>query len=389
MNPGADSPTRAEDAIRRRIGDADAISFAEFMALALYHPVDGYYTRADATTGRAGDFSTSSDVSPAFGRRIAVQAAEVWERLGGGPWRIVELGPGRGLLAADFVRGLAELTPAAFEQLAELILVEISPALVEQQRRRLSDAAPELAVRWIKAVHELAPSSVTGVILGNEFLDALPVHIVVRRGKSLNERCVTVDEDGSLCFAERSPRDARLASRVERYGLAPRDGDLAEVGLELETVIADAGRVLARGAAIFIDYGHPAARLADEDHAEGTLLAYHQHRVETDLLARPGRQDLTAHVNWDHLADAARQSGFTVAGRVTQDKFLLALGLAEDLAPRGDLADESSQDLAHRLAARALILPGAGGGRRFEAVLLVKGIAPDLRGLSDPFRALP
>lgn len=388
MTDRPEAPSRAEDAIRRRIGDADAITFAEFMGLALYHPVDGYYTRPGARTGREGDFSTSSDVSPAFGGRLAVQAAEIWERLGGGAWRIVELGPGRGLLAADLVRGLADSAPRAFEQLAELVLVEISPALAEEQHRRLAAAAPGRSLRWVRALHELPASSVAGLVVGNEFLDALPVHILVRRGGALSERCVALDEDGAFCFVERSPRDARLASRIERHGLAPREGDVAEVGLELETVVADVGRVLARGAVLFIDYGLPAARLADEDHAAGTLLAYHRHRVETDLLARPGRQDLTAFVNWDHLAEAARENGFAVAGRTTQDKFLLALGLAEDLAPQGDPGAEAPEALARRLAARSLILPGAGGGRRFEAMLLVKGIAPDLRGLSDPFSAL-
>ena len=358
------------------------------MELALYHPEDGYYTRPGATTGRAGDFSTSSDVSPAFGRRLAVQAAEVWERLGGGPWRIVELGPGRGLLAGDLLSAMAELAPKAYSRLEEMILVEISPALAAEQRRRLEAAVPGARARWVRSLNDLPRESVDGVVVANEFLDALPVHVVVRRGAQLVERRVALDDAGALAWIDGPPIGERLFARVERYGVCRRDGDVAEVCLALETVIAEIARVLARGAAVFVDYGHPAARLADEDHADGTLVAYHQHKVELDVLARPGRQDITAHVNWDHLSDAARDAGLVFAGRVTQDKFLLALGLIDDLAPPADARLESPEALARRLAARSLVLSGPGGGKRFEAALVVKEIGADLRGLSDPFATL-
>lgn len=407
----------------RRLASEVPLPFAEFMALALYHPEDGYYTRPGAATGRTGDFSTSSDVSPAFGRRLAVQAADVWARLGGGPWSLVELGPGRGLLAADMLEGLAEFAPGARAALTELVLVEVSPSLAAQQRARIAVVAPGLALRHVRDPHELAAGSITGFVVGNEVLDALPVHVLARRkavasedapgkdaaGKdalasdTIVERCVTWD-GAAFAFVDRAPSDPRLAERAARFGLLPRDGHVAEVCLELEPFLRGIGRALARGAALFVDYGWPAARLADEEHADGTLLAYHRHRVEPDVLLRPGRQDITAHVNWDHFVEAARAAGLEFAGRTTQDRFLLALGLVDDLVAAEsehatDPADaagadsggspESSAALAFRLAARSLIMPGAGGGKRFEAAALVKGIPADLRGLGDPFAALP
>jgi len=385
----SDAATPVEREVRRRLAAGGSLTFRDFMDLALYLPGAGYYTRPAATTGRAGDFSTSPDVSADFGRRLAVQAAEVWERLGGGPWQLVELGPGRGLLAGDLLDGLARHAPAARAALAELVLVETSDALRAAQSERLRAAHPGLPVRWTASAAELAPASIDGFILGNEVLDALPTHWLSRREHGLVERYVTVGDDGALALADGPLSDPRLAERVARYGLLPRPGDDTEVCLALEELAAGAARALGRGALLFIDYGHPAARLADEDHADGTLVAYHGHRVVLDLLARPGEQDLTAHVNWDHLDDTARRAGLTPCGRTRQDRFLLALGLLEDLLLDPEPGAMSPAEQARRLAARALIMPGAGGGVRFEVAGFVRGIPADLRGFGDPLAGMP
>lgn len=383
------TPLRRE--IADRIANQGPIPFRDFFALALYHPEHGYYMRPSAATGREGDFSTSSDVSPAFGQRLAVAAADVFERLGSERWSLVEIGPGRGLLMADMLDGLARHAPRALQSLAEVVLVEVSPSLREAQERRLADHPSAPPRRWVASLDELEPGSITGCVIANEVLDALPVHAVVRRGDRLAEIHVDLAEapgdDGEPRFrlVEREPGEPRLVALAERYGLCPREGHQAEICLELESWIQTLDRALARGAAVLVDYGHEAATLADEHHADGTLLAYHRHRVETDLLARPGEQDLTAHVNWTHLEDAARAAGFTWAGRTTQDRFLLALGIVEDMAADPAGGAESASRTAFRLSARSLVMPGTGGGRRFEACCLVKGVPADLRGLQDPF----
>ncbi|MCU0230548.1 MAG: SAM-dependent methyltransferase [Acidobacteria bacterium] len=385
----SDAVTPVERELRRRLAAGAPLTFRDFMELALYQPGAGYYARPGATTGPAGDFSTSSDVSPDFGRRLAVQAAEVWERLGGGPWRIVELGPGRGLLAGDLLDGLARHAPAARAALEELVLVETSDALRTVQEARLRAAHPGLALRWATAPAELAPGSIRGVIFGNEVLDALPTHWLTRRPQGLVERYVALDDAGALTLADGPLSDPRLAEQVARYGLLKRPDDDTEVCLALEEFVAAAARALDCGALFFIDYGHPAVRLADEDHADGTLLAYRGHRVVYDLLARPGEQDLTAHVNWDHLADAAAAAGLASCGRARQERFLLALGLLEDLLFDPDPAAMTPEEQMRRLAARALIMPGAGGGTRFEVAGFVRGIPPDLRGFGDPLAGMP
>jgi len=243
----------------------------------------------------------------------------------------------------------------------------------------------------VTSLDELEPGSITGCVIANEVLDALPVHALVRHDGRLAELHVDLagapgdDGEPRLCLVEREPGQPGLVTLAERYGLCPREGHQAEICLEFEPWLRSLNRVLARGAAVLVDYGHEASTLADENHANGTLLAYHRHRVETDLLARPGEQDLTAHVNWTHLEHAARAAGFTWAGRTTQDRFLLALGIVEDMAADPAGSYESAARTAFRLSARSLVMPGAGGGRRFEACCLAKGIPADLRGLRDPF----
>ena len=376
----------AADEIRRRIDAAGRIPFREFMECALYGP-GGYYTRPEATTGPRGDFSTSADVSPAFGRRLAVQVAEIHRRAGGGPWTLAELGPGRGLLAADMLDGLATHAPDALEALERLLLVERSPSLAGRQRARLS--GHPVVPRDLRIAPELPPDVAAGgllVVVANELLDALPVHAIARTATGeLAERHVACGDEGRFVEVLGPPTDSRLEPRARRYGLCPRPGDRAEVCLALEELVAGLARAGAE-AALFIDYGHRAERLASPELAGGTLVAYHRHRVVEDVLDRPGDQDITAHVNWDHLADAAREVGFETLGPVFQDRFLLALGILEDatLEPGRAPAGEPPADLAARLAARALILPGPGGGRRFQAIALVRpGLGP-LRGFAPP-----
>lgn len=382
---GSDPAALASE-LRARISSGGPVTFRDFFEAALYHPERGYYTRAASTTGRAGDFSTSPDVSPAFGQRLAVQAAEVQRRLGGKGWTLVELGPGRGLLTGDVLDGLARHAPEALDRLERVVLVEVSATLRERQRERLGSREAGAPLVWAESLGELEDGSVRGLVLANEVLDALPVHAVVRREDGLRELYVDVDPERTdgFRFVEGEPSRAELAKLVERHGLCPRPGHRAEVCLEMPRLLRELGRVLGAGAALFVDYGHEADKLADEGHAEGTLLAYHRHRVSGDVLAQPGEQDLTAHVNWTHFDEAAAAAGLEVAGRTFQDRFLLALGIVEDMAFDPEDGSVSPEERAFRLSARSLVLPASGGGRRFQVACLVRGIATDLLGLSDP-----
>jgi SAM-dependent MidA family methyltransferase len=377
-------PTSAERRIRSRIAESGWITFHEFMEIALYHPGGGYYARDSATTGSQGDFSTSSDVSPLFGERLAVQAAEASRRAGGEGWQLVELGGGRGLLVADILTGLSRHEPKALDRLERIVLVEQSPALRRAQVERLTLEHPGVAVSAHASLAELADASVRGFVYANELLDALPVHLIERRSGVIGELYVAASGDGKLEFRHGPISERELEDLARRYGSCPHDGHRAELRPAIEPLLAELGRVVESGAVMFIDYGLEAAALADAGHRDGTLVAYRSHRVRLDVLENPGDQDLTAHVNWTQAEDAARAGGFDVAGRVRQDRMLLALGLLEDLRADTPDADFSADAVGRRLAAKRLIMPGAGGGERFEALILVRGIESDLLAVRPP-----
>jgi SAM-dependent MidA family methyltransferase len=392
VSPGgesAPSPTAAEREIRRRIAERGSISFAEFMELALYWPEGGYYTRPGATTGPEGDFLTASDTSPAFGETLARPIAAVWESLGRPePFEIVEAGPGRGLLAADLLTGLAEVAPE-LHAILTLTLDEVSPVLRAAQRERLAPLLPAGRLRWEEGgLPARGERSWTGVLVANELLDALPVHRIRRRGPDLRELHVGLDEKGSLMELEVAP-DEEVLRFAEGLSAAPADGDEAEAGLAAARWVEAAARGLDRGLLLFIDYGHEARELYSPAHRRGSLLAYHHHRVGEDLLARVGRQDLTAHVSWTAVDEAAARGGLDGPYRTTQDRFLLALGLGDrfrDLSEAARAGDQSA--LREQLALKSLILP-EGMGRRFQVSAYGRGLEDAPPGFEDPFEAPP
>jgi SAM-dependent MidA family methyltransferase len=250
-------------------------------------------------------------------------------------------------------------------------------------RAAAADRVPEAEV----VPPEEMPVGVTGCVAAVELFDALPVHRLRRRGGVLREIGVGV-EDGALVELEIDPAP-EASALAARYGAAREEGEEAEVCPALGGMLARMADTLARGFVLVVDYGHDAATLYGPHHAAGTLLAYHRHRVHEDLLARPGEQDLTAHVNFTHLEDAAVAHGLRSMGRTTQDRFLLANGILERFTEAPETWGSVMQ-VARRRAALQLLHPD-GMGRRFHVVFLGKGEVGEapLRGLTDPFRGAP
>jgi SAM-dependent MidA family methyltransferase len=204
----------------------------------------------------------------------------------------------------------------------------------------------------------------------------------------LREIGVGLDPAGALVEVEMDPAP-EASDLAARYGAAREEGEEAEVCPALSGMLGRMADTLARGFVLVVDYGHDAATLYGPHHAAGTLLAYHRHRAHENLLARPGEQDLTAHVNFTHLEDAAVAHGLRSLGRTTQDRFLLANGILERFTEAPETWG-SPRQVARRRAALQLLHPD-GMGRRFHVVVLGKGeveTAP-LRGLADPFRGGP
>ncbi len=363
------------------------------MEEALYGASGGYYERGSAAIGRDGDFYTAPDATPAFGRTLAGQLAECFARLGEEACDIVELGAGKGFMAADILDALAEEHAPLYRRLTYWI-VERSGAMRAAQARSLEAHAAR--VRWGPDIGAIRPDGIAGCVVSNEFYDALPVRVVTRRGGALLERRVGLagqggagpDEGargpGPFAWVDAPAEDPELIEYASRYGAAAQEGSIAEAGLAARDFAGRVARAVRRGFQLVIDYGERADRLYDARiRPAGTLLAYRRHQAVDDVLDRPGTQDLTAHVNFSAIEDASREAGMPGVGFTTQDRFLIALGLAERIAALAGSMEASA--VRSRRAMMSLIHP-EGMGRIFRVMILARDASADgLRGLQDPF----
>jgi SAM-dependent MidA family methyltransferase len=367
---------RLIDRLRREIEAHGPITFARFMEVALYDPQDGYYVRRLDRPTRSGDYLTAPETHPLFGRTLARQVAECWERLGRpDPFVVREYGAGSGALAASLVDGLLGGAPEVIGSLRYQPVESAAPA-VEAIRGRVTVAG--LSANRL----ETAGGPMDGLVIANEFLDALPVHRIVVQDGRLLERFVGWEDD-RFNDVDAPPSTPRLGERLASDGVRLAEGQEAEVCLAVDDWIAEVASDLRHGYLIAIDYGHPAGELYSTRRMEGTLLAYRGHRVVDDPYAAVGNQDLTAHVDLTHLEKVARDAGFSPVGRTTQAEFLAGLGMGELLDELGRDPGTTPEDyLAARAAVGRFLDPRATGG--FAVAVFARGVATDapLRGLT-------
>ena len=334
------------------------------MEACLYHPQHGYYSRP-AQPKEAGDYFTSSDITPLFGRLLARQFREMWiamERPK--PFHLVECGAGRGQLAEQILQASRQWTE--FSAHLQMRLVEASAS-----RRTQAEEVMQKAGEGIR-VQARIPVRVTGCIFSNELLDALPVHRVVQRAEGLREIYVS-ERDGALIEEEGEVSSPAVEDYLARYGAPLAEGQLAEVHLAAVAWMEQATTALERGYLLTIDYGHRAPELYGHGHQRGTVRAYRRHRAHDEWLAWPGGQDLTAHVNFTALEERGRELGLEPLGLATQTNFLLALARAGDFADLGAKDTCDFDQLAVRLAFKQLIHP-EGMGETFKVLVQAKGV---------------
>ncbi|HTW52396.1 MAG TPA: SAM-dependent methyltransferase [Stellaceae bacterium] len=298
--------------LARHIHAHGPMTIAAFMAMALHDPKAGYYARRQPL-GASGDFVTAPEISQIFGELIGLWCADLWQHMGSpDPVIVAELGPGRGVLIADFLRAVSGI--AGFRPAMRLYLVEASPMLRAEQQRRLDGAG---AV-WLDDVAGLPDGPL--LLVANEFLDALPIRQLVRGPAHWAERLVGVDADGRLCFAKgpESPMLSVLVPADRRDVVPDTVFEMCPAAAALAAGVAERLREQG-GAALFVDYGYTGAT------GKSTLAAIGRHRA-AGILDAPGTADLSAHVDFTALAAAARGGGATVYGPVPQGDFLKALG---------------------------------------------------------------
>jgi NADH dehydrogenase [ubiquinone] 1 alpha subcomplex assembly factor 7 len=344
------------DHLKCRIAAEGPLGLDAYMEEVLAHPEHGYYRTGDPL-GRAGDFITAPEISQMFGELIGLWAATVWLAMGRPvPHKLVELGPGRGTLMADAVRVAAAAD--GFADAIEIHLVETSPVLMQRQKRNLSTLTQP--VHWHERFSDVPNGPL--VVIANEFLDALPIRQFQRTVTGWCERRVGVC-DGALAW------ECVATSKAPSLAAAP--GEIVEVSPIRDAAVREIAARVARdgGAALLIDYGH--ARTAAGD----TLQAIKGHKFH-DVLDSPGEADVTSHVDFQAVAEAARGAGALVHGPVGQGTFLKALGI-ETRTQRLAVDKSRGEAAAIRAAFRRLTGPTEMGE-------LFKVVAITARGFPTP-----
>ncbi len=296
------------------------IPFRRFMELALYHPEHGYYSSGRARVGRTGDFYTNVSIGSLYGRLMAQQFTEIWHRLGRpSEFSIIEQGAHGGDFAGDALKELRSLDTDCFAA-TRYRIIEPSSALQAKQREKLAEHPQR--VEWFTSQTELPHW--TGAHFSNELIDAFPVHVVIWNGQNWLEKHVSFQND-AFFFTELPLSTPELAAACTKIP-TPLLGAVTEINLAARDWVQHTAERMERGYILLVDYGWP----RDEYHAPtrttGTLSAYADHRREANPLARPGELDLTAHVNFSDLADAALLAGLKVEGFTDQHHFMVGLG---------------------------------------------------------------
>jgi SAM-dependent MidA family methyltransferase len=354
--------------IAARIAEAGGwLSFADYMALALYAPGLGYYAAGARKFGAAGDFVTAPELTPLFAACLAAQAVQVLDVCGD---EILELGAGSGRLAVDLMRELARLGRLP-ERYA---ILEVSADLRQRQQDLFEHEAPELRgrVQWLDTL----PDKLSGLVIGNEVLDALPVHLVRWVDGRIFERGVALG--GDVFTWQDSPLSAGQLLEVAN-GLPMPDGDyVSEICLAAPALIHSLAERLDQGMLLFLDYGFPRAEYYHHDRQEGTLMCHYRHRAYTDPFYLPGLADITAHVDFTLIADAALDAGLDVLGYTSQDHFLVNCGLLNRLS---ELEPGSLTYLKQTAQIQKLIQPTE-MGELFKVIALGKGDLPEPVGFT-------
>jgi SAM-dependent MidA family methyltransferase len=353
------------------------ISFARYMELALFAPGLGYYSAGASKFGEQGDFVTAPEISPLFSRALAWQVAEVLSVIDDG--EVLEVGGGTGIMAAEMLAELERLDALP----ARYAILELSADLQARQRQTISERVPHLLerVHWLTALPE---PGFRGVVVANELLDALPVQCFCMTEDGLRERFVSF-EAGRFQWvtAEADTLTSQLPPSLLEQLTALPVGYQSELNLAANAWVEAIAEMLGAGVVLLIDYGFPRHEYYHPQRNRGTLMCHYRHRAHEDPFVYPGLQDITAHVDFTSIAEAAVSAGLDVRGYNTQGFFLLGCGLAELAQPFDDALGEQNerQQILQAQQIRTLTLP-AEMGERFKVIALARDYENPLRGFT-------
>ena len=353
--------------------------FERFMELALYAPGLGYYSGGRRILGRTpedgSDFVTAPELTPLFGQTLAKQVEQALDATGTD--EVWEFGAGSGALAEQLLGTLGN-------RIRRYTILDVSGTLRDRQHQRLRKALPELVHKVIWA--DSLPETLEGVIVGNEVLDAMPVHLLHWSGDQWQERGVGLapeDTPEAPVFAwvdQPAPEGARPSTEHTDAEFVP--GTVVESHGEAEAFITTLASMMTRGAAFFIDYGFPEAEYYLPQRIGGTLMCHHLHQSDPDPLTHVGEKDITTHVNFTGVALAGQEGGWEVLGYTTQARFLINCGLLAQMGSAGQPESTSAADFKTRAAVQMLITEHE-MGELFKVIGFVKGDWFDAIGFSE------
>ena len=336
------------------------IPFSQFMQMALYHGQLGYYQNDLKKFGESGDFVTAPEISPLFSHCLANQYLELAEKLQVN--QIIEFGAGSGRMALDILHYLKQIN-----QLPEqYLIIETSPSLQERQKQLLQSQLPEYFshIQWLSAL----PEQFEGIILGNEVMDAMPVDLYQKHQENIVKAYVDA-VDGELTWLWQTTEDVALP-KDEDY----QEGYAFEYNAYLSPWVASLSDCLKKGGILLVDYGYPKSELLHPQRTERTFTCHYRHHTHDDPLSYIGLQDLTAHVDFTDLVEAAEANNLVLAGYTTQAQFLMGAGLLEFAA---SLNTVEQLNAAQQI--KTLTLPSE-MGERFQVMALCTEEVSNLRG---------
>ncbi|MDZ4165719.1 MAG: SAM-dependent methyltransferase [Smithellaceae bacterium] len=360
------------------------VTFARFMDWCLYHEQWGYYRRDANKIGKEGDFYTAPSVHPIFGALLAKQLQEMCELMNEDQFHVLEFGAGGGRLAHDILEWAFDQAPVLYRRLRYTLVDYPGPRSADAEK--ILERHIRAGIVSLASPDQLQEISVRGCILSNELFDALPCHRAICREGRLREIYVGVNERG-FCEFSADPSTPELEEYFANAGIVLTEGQQAEVNLAALEMMSTFSSLLSRGFIFTIDYGYRADELYAPARRDGSLRGYRGHQMTTDYFKHIGLQDLTAHINFTALIGEGELLGLPCAGMTSQSRFLLAMGLAQEME-RSAAGLGQREALEMRLSIKHLIEPGYGMGEAMKVLIQYRGLErPALLGLR-PLREL-
>jgi SAM-dependent MidA family methyltransferase len=355
------------DYFKKKLYPRTMMPFVEFMHYALYAPFVGYYSAGHSHFGIGGDFITAPELSPLFGYTLANQFCPLLKHMD--QPILLEFGAGSGKLCIDLLKGLERLDALP----KEYHILDVSARLKEQQQALIKQTIPELypRVRWLKQWPE---NPFEGIMIANEVLDAMPVHRFLKTNEGLFESMVQLNESQQICVEALTPcKNPQLQSHVTRVLKHENTPYASEANLFIDDWLAQCYGALTSGALFIIDYGFPRHEYYHPDRNHGTLMCHANHQAHASPFKNPGHEDITAHVDFTHVAEAGYDAGFHVAGYTNQASFLLANDLLSLVNKPELLTPKNQQAIKHLTSPSEM-------GELFKVIALTKALDVPLSG---------